>query len=135
MEMKKLRILTIFTVIISITNLKAQQNENFTINHQKEIVGWLSEYNVPAVGIGILKNGKLSECKVYGKQRKNILVSDSTIFTIASLTKPIVAMVTLKLVENEQWNLDEPLANYWIDPDIENDALLKKLTIRTVLTH
>lgn len=132
MKMKKQFSLILIAIIISVFSVKAQKQ----ITEQKvEILNWLDEYCVPAVGIGIIKNGKLSECKVYGKQRKNILVSDSTIFTIASLTKPIVAMVTLKLVENEQWNLDEPLANYWIDPDIENDALLKKLTTRTVLTH
>ena len=51
------------------------------------------------------------------------------------MTKPIVAMVTLKLVENEQWNLDEPLANYWIDPDVAEDPRHTKLTTRHVLSH
>jgi len=44
-------------------------------------------------------------------------------------------MLTLKLVETGQWDLDEPLAHYWIDPDIANDPYLMKLTTRLVLSH
>jgi len=102
---------------------------------QNEILGWLTEYNVPAVGIGIIKDGKLFECKVFGELRKNFPANDSAIFTIASLTKPIVAMVTLKLAEKGNWDLDEPLYKYWIDPDIAEDIRLKKLTTRHVLSH
>ena len=35
----------------------------------------------------------------------------------------------------QAWNLDEPLANYWVDPDVENDPRHKLLTTRHVLTH
>ena len=44
-------------------------------------------------------------------------------------------MVTLKLVEDKQWHLDEPLYHYWIDPDVADDSLHKKLTTRHVLSH
>jgi CubicO group peptidase (beta-lactamase class C family) len=51
------------------------------------------------------------------------------------MTKPVVAMLTLKLVEQGQWNLDEPLYHYWIDPDIANDPRHKKMTTRHALSH
>ena len=51
------------------------------------------------------------------------------------MTKPVTAMLTLKLVEAGQWDLDEPLFHYWIDPDIANDPFHKKLTTRHVLSH
>ncbi|MEJ2629224.1 MAG: serine hydrolase [bacterium] len=44
-------------------------------------------------------------------------------------------MLTLKLVEAGQWNLDEPLFHYWADPDVAHDPRHKKLTTRHVLTH
>lgn len=31
-------------------------------------------------------------------------------------------MVTLKLVSEGKWDLDEPVANHWIDPDIANGS-------------
>jgi CubicO group peptidase (beta-lactamase class C family) len=135
MEIRKQLSLTILAAIISVISIEAQQNEIYTITHQKEILSWLAEHNVPAVGIGIIKDGKISECKVFGELRKGVPANDNAIFTIASLTKTIVAMVTLKLVETKQWDLDEPLANYWIDPEIANDVRAKKLTTRHILNH
>jgi len=44
-------------------------------------------------------------------------------------------MLTLKLVQSGQWNLDEPLALYWIDPDIAHSPYLWRLTTRYVLSH
>ncbi len=44
-------------------------------------------------------------------------------------------MLTLTLVSNGDWDLDEPLANYWIDPDIKDEPFLEILTTRHVLTH
>ncbi|HEU4768289.1 MAG TPA: serine hydrolase domain-containing protein, partial [Pyrinomonadaceae bacterium] len=59
----------------------------------------------------------------------------NTIFQVASLTKPVVEILTLKLVSDGKWKLDEPLATYWIDPDVQNDPRHKILTTRHVLTH
>jgi len=39
------------------------------------------------------------------------------------------------LVTKGEWKLDEPLANYWVDPDVQNDPRHKQLTTRHVLTH
>jgi CubicO group peptidase (beta-lactamase class C family) len=44
-------------------------------------------------------------------------------------------MLTLKLVSRGAWSLDEPLSNYWTDPDITNDQRHTKLTTRLVLSH
>ncbi len=135
MKIIKKLILTIFISIICITCIQAQQNKNSIRGHQKKILSWLTEYNVPAVGIGIIKDGKLSEFKVYGELRKGIPANDSAIFSMASVTKTIVSMVTLKLVEAGQWDLDEPLYTYWIDPDVASDERTKKLTTRYILSH
>ena len=116
MKMRKQLSLTILAVIILTFNIKAQQNNTNLLNHQVEILNWLDEYNVPAVGIGIIKNGELSECKVFGELRKDVPARDDAIFTIASVTKPIVSMVTFKLIESGEWDLDEPLYKYWVDP-------------------
>ena len=41
----------------------------------------------------------------------------------------------LKLVESGQWDLDEPLHHYWVDPEIKSDRKHKKTTSRHVLSH
>jgi CubicO group peptidase (beta-lactamase class C family) len=44
-------------------------------------------------------------------------------------------MVALKLVSLGKWSLDEPVYNYWTDPDIANDPRNRKLTTRIILSH
>ncbi len=135
MKMKKQLSFTILAVIILTFNIKAQQNNTNLLDHQTEILNWLDEYNVPAVGIGIIKDGEITDCKVFGELRKDIPTRDDAVFAIASVTKPVVTMVTLKLVESGKWDLDEPLYHYWIDPDIKDDNRYKKLTTRQILSH
>ena len=113
----------------------AQIDTKSDLNFNNKVQNWLSENNVPAAGIGIIEDGKVKYANVIGELKKDIPAPDNAIFNIASLTKPVVAMLTLKLVENGQWDLDEPLFHYWIDPDISNDPLHKKLTTRHVLRH
>ena len=100
-----------------------------------EIEKWLIENKVPTLGIGLINDGKLQQVKVFGELKKGISAPYNTIFNVASLTKPITAIVTLKLVSLGKWNLDEPIYNYWIDQDIANDTNLKKLTTRHILSH
>ena len=105
------------------------------MSFEQKVPGWLKETNVPAIGIGIIENGKLKYIKVFGELKKGTPAPPNTIFQVASLTKPVVEILTLQLVTTGEWKLDEPLANYWIDPDVQNDPRHKTLTTRHVLTH
>ena len=104
-------------------------------DNDAEIKKWLLQNNVPTMGIGIINNGKLQDVKVFGELKKGVTAPYNTIWNVASLTKPVTAIVTLKLVSEGKWNLDEPLDKYWIDPDIKNDPNHKLLTTRIILSH
>ncbi|WP_448606841.1 serine hydrolase [Paenimyroides ceti] len=116
-----------------------QAYENKTVksifDNETEIQKWLKENKVPTLGIGIIENGKLQQVKVFGEISKGISAPYNTIFNVASLTKPVTAIVALQLVSLGKWELDEPLYKYWIDPDIANDPRTKKLTTRIILSH
>ncbi|WJS95309.1 class A beta-lactamase-related serine hydrolase [Flavobacterium johnsoniae] len=96
---------------------------------------WLKENNVPALGLGIISEGKLKQIKTFGHLKREVSAPFNTIWNVASLTKPVTAIVTLKLVSQGKWNLDEPLYKYWTDLDIAKDPNLKLLTTRIVLSH
>lgn len=95
----------------------------------------LQENHVPAAGIGIIRNRRLQQIQVFGELRKGQPAPYDTVFNVASLTKPIVSMLTLRLVTAGEWQLDEPLANYWVDPDVAADPRHRLLTTRHVLSH
>ena len=109
--------------------------ENSIFDNQTEIEKWLKENKVPTLGIGIIENGKLQQIKVYGEITQGVSAPYNTIFNVASLTKPVTAMVALKLVSLGKWNLDEPIYKYWTDPDVANDPRNRKLTTRIILSH
>jgi Beta-lactamase class C and other penicillin binding proteins len=92
---------------------------------------WLADNHIPALGIGYIKEAKIVETAVYGDTK----YADNTIFNVASLTKPVTAMVTLKLVDAGKWNLDELLYKYYTHPDIAPDPRSKLLTTRHILSH
>lgn len=95
----------------------------------------LKDNKVPALGLGIIENGKLTRIQVYGTLDTETKAPYNTIFKVASLTKPIVAMTTLKLVDKGLLGLDEQLYPFWVDPDVKDDIRNKKLTPRLVLSH
>lgn len=111
------------------------QPDSSFFDNNAEIEEWLKVTRVPTLGIGIIEGGKLKQVKVLGEIAPGSSAPYNTIFNVASLTKPVTAVVALKLVSQGKLNLDEPLYKYWIDPDIANDPRTKKLTTRIVLSH
>lgn len=95
----------------------------------------LKQHHIPSIGIGIIKHGKLQQIRLFGDQKKDNPVSYNTIYKVASLTKPIVALIALKLIDSGQLGLDEPLYHYYSDPDIKDTNEIKLLTARIILSH
>ena len=104
-------------------------------DNDQQIENWLKENKIPTLGLGIIESGELKQVKVFGNSKENIAAPYDTYFNVASLTKPVTAMVALRLISLGKWKLDEPLYKYWIDPEISNDPKHKKLTTRIILSH
>ena len=127
-------IVSLFVLILCLqSNIYGQKTPSYEF--EKSLPAWQQEDNVPAVAVGIIENGQMVYSKVFGEQRKGIPASEQTLFTVASLTKPIFATTALHLIEKNVLGLDEPLYRYHIDPDLKEDQHLKKLTARFVLSH
>ncbi|MGV7107147.1 serine hydrolase [Flavobacterium sp. U410] len=111
------------------------QTENIIFDNNIEIENWLRQNNIKTLGLGIIENGTLKQVKVFGEIKKGVPAPYNTIFNVASLTKPITAMVALHLVSLGKWDLDSPIFKYYTDPDIAADPRNKKLTTRIILSH
>jgi len=96
---------------------------------------WLKQKHIPALGIGYIEDGKIKQISVFGELEKGKKAPKNTIWNVASLTKTTVTMTTMKLVNNGDWDLDEPIYHYRIDPDVKNDDRHKTLTTRHILSH
>ncbi|MFC3908306.1 serine hydrolase domain-containing protein [Legionella dresdenensis] len=92
----------------------------------------------PAFAFGIMVDGKLiySEAEGYVNIEKKIPSDPNSMFRIASMTKGFTAMAILKLRDNGQLKLDDPVSLYI--PEIKNQHVTSdssEITIRDLLTH
>ena len=96
---------------------------------------WLKANNIPSVAIGIIRDSVLQQVKVFGALDNGKPAAYNSIYNVASITKLITTMTTLRLASAGKWDLDKPLYNYWVDPDIANDPRCKKVTTRHILNQ
>jgi CubicO group peptidase (beta-lactamase class C family) len=104
-------------------------------DQETKILSLMRQHTIPSMAIARIEGGKIQVLNVYGKLDDVRAAPLNTIYNVASLTKPVTALTTLKLVSKGQWDLDEPLAHYFVDPDIAGSPYLGKLTTRMVLSH
>ncbi|MBS1530221.1 MAG: beta-lactamase family protein [Bacteroidetes bacterium] len=128
----KVNLIIIFLII---SNAVVAQKDSVIRSLVRDVPVWMAQNHVPCAGVGLIENGRLKWLKTFGNLQQGYPAPANTLFNIASQTKPVTAMLTLKLIEAGLWNLDEPLSHYWIDPDIEGSPYLDQITTRIVLSH
>lgn len=96
-------------------------------DNDSKIEALLKKLKIPSLSIGYIEKGKLQQIRAFGEQKPNDPIASNSIYKVASLTKPITALVILKLVEAGKWKLDEPVANYYVDPEVKHSPFLKNL--------
>ena len=90
---------------------------------------------LPALALALVHNGQTTGVAHFGRQGVDLAsppLRDDAIFLIASLTKPIVAMVTLLLVERGQLALADRVVQFI--PEFDG-ADKRTITIRHLLSH
>ncbi len=97
------------------------------------------KYKVPGLRIVFVDKGKISWSKNYGyaNLKDSIKIDDKTVFTGASLGKPITAMAALNLVEQGILDLDEDVnmkLKGWKVPTNEFTKK-EKVTLRRLIGH
>ena len=91
---------------------------------------------VGAIGIFVSRGDRTTGTRLFGRQRladeADGTIRDDAVFLIASITKPIVAMSALLLVEAGQVRLDDRVSRYL--PEFGNNGK-NGIRIRHLLTH
>jgi CubicO group peptidase (beta-lactamase class C family) len=96
-------------------------------------------HKVPGLSIALVDGGKIQWAKGYGTicfdtTRK---IDENTMFQAASISKPVAALLALKLVEEGKLALDEDVNNYLKDWKVDTNKFTrgKPVTLRGLLTH
>lgn len=136
---QSMKVVVSFTLLffLTVSLLKAQSPVRKVpdISDSLAVINWLKEERVPCLAVGYIENGRVQTIKIFGELKMGIQAPLNTVFNIASITKTITTMVTLNVVNSGSWNLDEPVSNYFTDPDVKDDARSQQITTRDILTH
>ncbi|MBB1059543.1 serine hydrolase domain-containing protein [Marilutibacter spongiae] len=96
---------------------------------------WMARTRVPGVAIARVRDGHLAWTSTWGERDAGEPLDADTIFNVASLTKPVFAMMALHRAADGGPGLDESLAADWVDPDVAGDPRHLALTPRIALSH
>lgn len=110
---------------------------NFQIAQKLDSMGnhFVDAGKVLGFSIAILQQGDTLYNKAFGfvDSARTRPATTKTIYKIASITKPHVATVVLKLAEEKKLSLDDTLFQ-WL-PDYPNEEHAKKISLRNLITH
>ena len=124
--------------------IREVENNLITYVPVKGFKGWnildrMKYYKVPGVSIAVIKDYKIDWAKGYGLADTNqkTQVTTETMFSAGSISKFLMAVTALKMVENEQINLEKPINNYLTSWKITENDFTKKVprTLRMLLSH
>jgi CubicO group peptidase (beta-lactamase class C family) len=94
----------------------------------------LRRHGVPGASVAVVRSGRVEWARGYGvaDAARRTPVTASTLFQVASVSKPVAAMGALRLVEQRRLGLDRPLT-VWRFPPTEHDP--RAVTLRRLLSH
>lgn len=95
----------------------------------------VKKHKINTAGVAVIKNYQIIWQNQFGLQSPGKPANANTLFDVASLTKTVTAETILRLVAKGQLSLDESIAPYWIDPDLQGNSQIRQLTPRMLLTH
>ena len=108
----------------------------------REIQKFMSARNVPGGALAVVKDGRLVYTRGYGwADRENkVPVKPTSLFRIASISKPFTAVAVLKLIEEKKLRLDAPVWGLldlpsWVPGGKNSDERWKQITARHLLQH
>ncbi|PKA81981.1 CubicO group peptidase (beta-lactamase class C family) [Ulvibacter sp. MAR_2010_11] len=99
----------------------------------------MKQDNIPGMSIAFVENGEIAWTKHYGyaNLEDSLPITSETVFTGASLSKPITAIAALNLVEKGHLNLDENVnlkLKEWKIPET-NLTENEKVTLKRLISH
>jgi len=121
-----LSFLSILLLISSVTAQTADKVDDFIKTEMQKL-------HIPGVALAVIKDGKVIKTKGYGvaNVETNTPVTNETVFKIGSISKPIIAMGIMLLVEEGKISLDDNVGKY-LEGTPET---WKNITIRHLLSH
>ena len=127
------RIIRIENGLISSLQIKGQPQEYFNLDER------LEELGIPGLSVAFSSNGEVEWAQAYGMADKseNKPMTTGSYLLAGSISKPVAAIRSLQLVEDEVFTLDEDVNHYLTSWQVPNNEFTttEKVTLRRILSH
>ena len=106
----------------------------------RQIDEWIQPSGVPGAAIAVAWRGEIVAERYAGEARPGVPVSETTLFGLASVTKPVAATGALAAAEDGYLSLDEPVVRFVPEfaegvSDLADVRARSTVTIRQLLSH
>ncbi len=103
---------------LSLLSIKAFTQDSFQSKidtYEQQLKKLLLKNKLPSISFAIVKDQHLiySNAIGFADIEKHIPATDTTLYSIASLTKPMTSTILLKLAEEGLLSLDDKMKNHW----------------------
>jgi len=97
----------------------------------------MTEWKIPGVAVGIVKDGKVVVSKGYGYRNveEKLPVTEKTIMAIGSNTKSFTVVLMGKLVDQGKLDWEKPVRNYLPDFRLYDAYATAEMTPRDLVSH
>lgn len=132
-----MRLLFLITCLLIAQQSIAMEGQSGSPFHTNEIEKLMGERKIPGLAIAKINDAKLSFIQTYGFADidNNIRVTSETMFNVASISKPIMGITLLQLVDKDLLSLDADINDY-LSFKIDNPYYgEEKITLRNLATH
>lgn len=134
--MKKITAITFLIFNFITILLAAQQNfvkDSLDVYVNREMKKW----QIPAVAVAIIKDGKIEACKGYGTTELNgkSKVDENTLFQIASNSKAFTGTALAMLDLNKKISLDDKVKKWISYFDLKDQYAANEATVKDMLCH
>ncbi len=138
--LRKIGYVLFVLLFVSQTALAGSLSKESTFSERIDrVVGKaISEKRIVGAVVIVSRNGKVLYDKAAGltDRERNLAMRNDAVFRLASMTKPIISVAILRLIDQNLLKLDDPVTK-WL-PDFRPrtaDGKAQTITIRHLLTH
>lgn len=120
------------------TRIVGEPGESIPTYLDRHVPDLLDRYDVPGASIALIEDGEVTWSGAYGTAdlTEDRPTNENTPFRVQSITKSVTAWGVLRLVEQDEIGLDDPIVSHitsWDPPDA--DYSWEEVTVRRVLSH
>ncbi|MFC3878644.1 serine hydrolase domain-containing protein [Algoriphagus namhaensis] len=106
-----------------------------TLKQATEVNSIIQTNQIPGISLAYIEAGAMKIELATGKKSETETVGGETVFSAASLSKPVFAYLVMKLVDEGTLDLDTPLSEYYEYVDLKGQKSYPKVTAKMILSH